>query len=236
MTTSSTLALYADVIEKREYRLPPCPTRDGTDRRCGAGQSRARAIHCGCRKAGTRPGKPGPAANPLPIRKDAMGFMAVDAAAGRSGDPVGVRHAARNRVGRVATLATLVCFSVWWYSARRWRVSCELSRRREILLDCLLLFLCAATLVRPYFVNISTPISGRPSRAISSRRALSHGALAASPVAAPVYTGTRFDYIYPPALRYRHRYRLHGHGFWPVKAYHFYTTFFYSWALSASIS
>ena len=41
------------------------------------------------------------------------------------------------------------------------------------------------------------------------------------------YTGTRFDYIYPPALRYGTAILSKITGWWPVKAYHFYTIFFY---------
>ena len=41
------------------------------------------------------------------------------------------------------------------------------------------------------------------------------------------YTGTRFDYIYPPALRYGTALTSMLTGMWPVKAYHFYISFFY---------
>ncbi|PWU05076.1 MAG: hypothetical protein C5B51_15450 [Terriglobia bacterium] len=41
------------------------------------------------------------------------------------------------------------------------------------------------------------------------------------------YGGTRFDYIYPPALRYGTAVISKTFGYWPVKAYHVYTAFFY---------
>ena len=41
------------------------------------------------------------------------------------------------------------------------------------------------------------------------------------------YTGTRFDYIYPPALRYGSAVISLMFGYIPVKAYHVYTAFFY---------
>ena len=103
----------------------------------------------------------------------------------------------------------------------------KLSRRREILLDCLLLFLCAATLVRPYFVNKYTDQwASIESTFISDARFLM--AHWPHPQWQPLwYTGTRFDYIYPPALRYGTAIVSMATGFWPVKAYHFYTMFFY---------
>ena len=41
------------------------------------------------------------------------------------------------------------------------------------------------------------------------------------------YGGTRFDYVYPPALRYGTAIISKVIGYWPVKAYHFYTGIFY---------
>src|SRR5260370_21137998 len=41
------------------------------------------------------------------------------------------------------------------------------------------------------------------------------------------YAGTRFDYIYPPALRYGTAMISMVTGYWPVKAYHFYVWVFY---------
>ena len=42
------------------------------------------------------------------------------------------------------------------------------------------------------------------------------------------YGGTRFDYVYPPAIRYGTALIAKGTGFVPAKAYHFYTGLFYS--------
>ena len=42
------------------------------------------------------------------------------------------------------------------------------------------------------------------------------------------YAGTRFDYVYPPMLRYGTALISKAIGYWPVKAYHFYTAFFYA--------
>jgi hypothetical protein len=46
------------------------------------------------------------------------------------------------------------------------------------------------------------------------------------------YAGTRFDYIYPPALRYGTAAISKVTGFWPVKAYHFYVAFFYAMGIA----
>jgi hypothetical protein len=103
----------------------------------------------------------------------------------------------------------------------------DVKRRRQILLDCLLLFLCAATLVRPYFINKYTDQwPSIESTFISDARFLvAHWP---HPQWQPLwYGGTRFDYIYPPALRYGTAIVSMATGFWPVKAYHFYTMFFY---------
>ena len=99
--------------------------------------------------------------------------------------------------------------------------------RRQILLDCLLLFLCAAALVRPYFTNKYTnQWPSIESTFISDARFLA--AHWPHPQWQPLwYAGTRFDYIYPPAVRYGTAIVSKITGFWPVKAYHFYTMFFY---------
>ena len=99
--------------------------------------------------------------------------------------------------------------------------------RREILLDLSLLFLLAALLVWPYFRNKYTDKwPSIESTFISDARFLvDHWP---HPQWQPLwYTGTRFDYIYPPALRYGTAIISKVTGFWPVKAYHFYTIFFY---------
>jgi hypothetical protein len=103
----------------------------------------------------------------------------------------------------------------------------KLSRRREILLDCFLLFVCTAVLVGPYFkAKYTDKWNSIESTFISDARFLA--AHWPHPQWQPLwYTGTRFDYIYPPALRYGTAAISKVTGFWPVKAYHFYTIFFY---------
>jgi hypothetical protein len=103
----------------------------------------------------------------------------------------------------------------------------KLSRRQEILLDCFLLFVFTAVLVGPYFkAKYTDKWSSIESTFISDARFLT--AHWPHPQWQPLwYTGTRFDYIYPPALRYGTAVISMITGFWPVKAYHFYTTFFY---------
>ncbi len=103
----------------------------------------------------------------------------------------------------------------------------KLSRRREILLDCFLLFVFTAILVGPYFkVKYTDNWGSIESTFISDARYLA--AHWPHPQWQPLwYMGTRFDYIYPPALRYGTAAISKITGFWPVKAYHFYTIFFY---------
>jgi hypothetical protein len=99
--------------------------------------------------------------------------------------------------------------------------------RRQILLDCLLLFLGCAILVRPYFTRKYT--NQWPSIE-STFIADAHFLMGhwPHPQWQPLwYAGTRFDYIYPPALRYGTAIVAKITGYWPVKAYHFYTIFFY---------
>jgi hypothetical protein len=102
-----------------------------------------------------------------------------------------------------------------------------MSRRRQILLDSLLLFLGTGILVRPYFLNKYTDQwPSIESTFIADARFLA--AHFPHPRWQPLwYTGTRFDYIYPPALRYGTAILSKITGWWPVKAYHFYTIFFY---------
>jgi hypothetical protein len=101
------------------------------------------------------------------------------------------------------------------------------TRRRQILLDCLLLFLCTWILIRPYVLNKYTnQWPSIESTFIADARFLA--AHLPHPQWQPLwYTGTRFDYIYPPALRYGTALISKVTGYWPVKAYHFYTLFFY---------
>ena len=103
----------------------------------------------------------------------------------------------------------------------------KLSRQREILVDCFLLFVCTAILVGPYFkAKYTDKWWSIESTFISDARFLT--AHWPHPQWQPLwYTGTRFDYIYPPALRYGTAVISKITGFWPVKAYHFYTIFFY---------
>jgi len=102
-----------------------------------------------------------------------------------------------------------------------------MKRRRQIALDCLLLFFGAAILVRPYlFDKFTDQWASIESTFIADARFLM--AHWPHPQWQPLwYTGTRFDYIYPPALRYGTAIVSMITGYWPVKAYHFYTIFFY---------
>lgn len=102
-----------------------------------------------------------------------------------------------------------------------------MTRRREILLDCCLLFLLATILLAPYYTHKYTDQwPSIESTFISDARYLA--AHLPHPRWQPLwYTGTRFDYIYPPALRYGTALLSAVFGWWTVKAYHFYTIFFY---------
>jgi hypothetical protein len=104
----------------------------------------------------------------------------------------------------------------------------KLSRRKEILLDFFLVFLFAATLIRPYFkAKYTDKWASIESTFIADARFLvQHWP---HPQWQPLwYAGTRFDYIYPPALRYGTAIVSKLTGFWPVKAYHFYTALLYA--------
>jgi hypothetical protein len=90
-----------------------------------------------------------------------------------------------------------------------------------------LLFLLASLFLAPYYKRKYTnQWPSIESTFISDARFLvAHGP---HPRWQPLwYTGTRFDYIYPPALRYGTALLSKVFGWWTVKAYHFYTTFFY---------
>jgi hypothetical protein len=106
-------------------------------------------------------------------------------------------------------------------------VTRRLTRRREILLDCALLFLLASLFLAPYYTHKYTDQwPSIESTFISDARFLA--AHWPHPQWQPLwYTGTRFDYIYPPALRYGTALLAKMFGWWTVKAYHFYTIFFY---------
>src|ERR1017187_460435 len=102
-----------------------------------------------------------------------------------------------------------------------------MTRRREVLLDCALLFLLASTFLAPFYTHKYTD----QWRSIESTFISEARFLAAHwphPQWQPLwYTGTRFDYIYPPALVYGTALLSKIFGWWAVKAYHFYTIFFY---------
>jgi hypothetical protein len=108
------------------------------------------------------------------------------------------------------------------------KVWLKLSPRKEILLDFLLVFLYTAMLIRPYFkARYTDKWSSIESTFIADARFLSEHW--PHPQWQPLwYAGTRFDYIYPPALRYGTAVISKVTGFWPVKAYHFYVAFFYA--------
>jgi hypothetical protein len=100
--------------------------------------------------------------------------------------------------------------------------------RKGILLDFFLVFLFAAMLIRPYFkAKYTDKWASIESTFIADARFLiEHWP---HPQWQPLwYAGTRFDYIYPPALRYGTAIISKVTGYWPVKAYHFYTAFFYA--------
>ena len=103
-----------------------------------------------------------------------------------------------------------------------------MTRRKQVLLDCCILFLFGAALVWPYFTRKYTDKwPSIEATFISDARLLAEHW--PHPRWQPLwYTGTRFDYIYPPALRYGTAIISKVTGFWPVKAYHFYIMFFYS--------
>jgi hypothetical protein len=109
----------------------------------------------------------------------------------------------------------------------------KLSRRREILLDFFLVFLFAAVLIRPYFkAKYSDKWASIESTFIADARFLA--AHWPHPQWQPLwYAGTRFDYIYPPALRYGAATISKLTGFWPVKAYHFYVALLYAIGIAA---
>ena len=103
----------------------------------------------------------------------------------------------------------------------------RLSRRAEILLDALLLFLLTAVLIRPLFKARYLAVWGSIESTFiaDARYLMAHWP---HPQWQPLwYTGTRFDYIYPPALRYGTALLARLIGYVPAKAYHVYTALFY---------
>jgi hypothetical protein len=95
------------------------------------------------------------------------------------------------------------------------------------LLDVFLVFLFTAVLIKPYFkAKYTDKWASIESTFIADARFLS--AHWPHPQWQPLwYAGTRFDYIYPPALRYGTAAISKVTGFWPVKAYHFYVATLY---------
>jgi len=104
----------------------------------------------------------------------------------------------------------------------------KLSHGKRILLDFLLVFLYAALLVKPYFkAKYEDKWGSIESTFISDARFLAEHW--PHPQWQPLwYGGTRFDYIYPPALRYGTAAISKLTGLWPVQAYHFYVAGFYA--------
>jgi hypothetical protein len=104
----------------------------------------------------------------------------------------------------------------------------KIFRPRQILLDFLLVFLFTAILIKPYFkAKYTDKWASIESTFIADARFLA--AHWPHPQWQPLwYSGTRFDYIYPPALRYGTAAISKITGYWPVKAYHFYTALFYA--------
>ena len=101
------------------------------------------------------------------------------------------------------------------------------TRRREVLLDLFLIFVFAAGLIRPLFKAryLDKWASIESTFIADARFLLAHWP---HPQWQPLwYAGTRFDYVYPPMLRYGTAAIAKVTGYWPVKAYHVYTAIFY---------
>ena len=107
------------------------------------------------------------------------------------------------------------------------RIVPKLSRRWEILLDSVLVFLLSAVVIRPLFKAGYFDKWGSIEGAIvaDARFLIDHWW---HPQWQPLwYAGTRFDYVYPPAVRYGTAILAMLTGFAPVRAYHIYLAFFY---------
>ena len=104
----------------------------------------------------------------------------------------------------------------------------KFSRTKEIAVDFCLLFLYTALLIRPYFKAVyEDKWQSIESTFIADARFLAEHW--PHPQWQPLwYTGTRFDYIYPPALRYGTAFISKITGFVPAHAYHFYVSLFYA--------
>jgi hypothetical protein len=104
--------------------------------------------------------------------------------------------------------------------------------RTALTLECLVLFLLAAFLVRPLFkTKYADKWASIESTFIADARFLvDHWP---HPRWQPLwYTGTRYDYIYPPALRYGSAVISRTLGVIPAKGYHIYTALFYCVAIA----
>ncbi|HWQ52324.1 MAG TPA: hypothetical protein VN442_01480 [Bryobacteraceae bacterium] len=105
--------------------------------------------------------------------------------------------------------------------------------RAIILLDCLLILILAAALVKPLFQAKYLDRWGSiESTFIADSRFLKENW--PHPRWQPLwYCGTRFDYVYPPALRYGTAAVMFLLPVPPVKAYHIYTAFFFAIGIAA---
>jgi hypothetical protein len=107
------------------------------------------------------------------------------------------------------------------------RIPSRFSRYAATFADSLVIFLATAALIRPLFkARYLAFWSSIESTFIADARFLvEHWP---HPGWQPLwYAGTRFDYIYPPALRYGTALVSMIFGYAPAKAYHVYTAFFY---------
>jgi len=102
-----------------------------------------------------------------------------------------------------------------------------------VLLDVLIIFLLTAALIRPLFkVKYTVAWNSIESTFIADGRFLKdHWP---HPLWQPLwYCGTRFDYVYPPALRYGVAGLSKLFPILPVRAYHLYIAFFYCLGIAA---
>ena len=104
----------------------------------------------------------------------------------------------------------------------------KLSRKKEILLDFCLVFLYTAMLIRPYFkAEYEDKWQSIESTFIADARFLAEHW--PHPQWQPLwYTGTRFDYVYPPMLRYGTAAIIKATGYIPARSYHIYVSLFYA--------
>lgn len=103
----------------------------------------------------------------------------------------------------------------------------RLSHRASIVLDCFLLIVFTAGLIRPLFkAKYRDKWESIEATFIADARFLKEHW--PHPQWQPLwYGGTRFDYVYPPALRYGTAAISKAVGYIPAKAYHVYTALFY---------